>query len=203
MRQMWIVVWPDIDIIKRVRDPVTGIWEDANSAPGVSYPVGAVVRYQLEVCNIGDVDLEEVFVEDFDLGIGQTSIGALAVGQCALLEQAELAGLDSSLACANPGPFLNTAFADGYYGGGLGPVEDNDPANVLCQDPSLDVTKDGPPEVKYGDTYDNYRICAINDGDTDLENCLGTDDRIGDLGQFGTILAPTDEVCKTLATQFR
>ncbi|MDX1409962.1 MAG: hypothetical protein R3330_17555, partial [Saprospiraceae bacterium] len=68
-------VEPLIDIIKYVWDPATASWVDANSPNGPTYPVGAVVSYRLEVCNIGDVAFTDALVSDDDLGIPPTSIG--------------------------------------------------------------------------------------------------------------------------------
>ena len=91
-----------IDITKEVLDPVTGIWEDANSPTGPLYPVGDVVNYRLEVCNTGDVDLNPVIIDDGDLGIAGFDIGALAAGACTTIDAGTIAELDSATACAAP-----------------------------------------------------------------------------------------------------
>jgi hypothetical protein len=168
---------PDIEIIKRVWDPASSTWVDANDPPGPTYPVGAVVSYQLEVCNIGDLDLDNVEVFDPTLNIPPTSIGPLAVGECEILEEGigPVTGLDTTDPCSEQRQFENIAYADGFPIGGLDPVQDNDPANVICVPPELRVTKDGDPESKAGDTV-SYDVCAYNDSPTvALAACEATD----------------------------
>jgi hypothetical protein len=132
---------PKIRIIKRVLDPVTGLYVDANNPPGPLYQVGTVVSYPLEVCNDGNVDLDPVIIDDPALGITGVNIGALAAGACTTIDAGTITELDSSLACAIPGPFPNTAFAVGTPP--VGPtVDDNDPANVLCEDVQCELMLD-------------------------------------------------------------
>jgi hypothetical protein len=173
---------PDIDIEKLVFDPAAGMFVDADNPPGPYHPVGGVVSYQLEVCNTGDVDLDPVMVEDANLGIPPTNIGFLAAGDCTTLDSGTIAGLDSSTACASPGPFMNTAIATGTPP--VGPdVTDNDPANVFCSDPSIDIEKlvfdpatgmfvdaDNPPgPIHLVGSVVSYQLEVCNTGNVDLD----------------------------------
>ena len=192
-----------ITIEKRVRDTATGGFVDADTAPGPTYLVGATVEYQLEVCNTGNEDLTDVTIDDANLGIVGANIGSLPVGQCVTLEEGTLPtgipGLDSTTACASPGPFTNTAVATGTPESGPPDVTDSDPANVECvSPPEIDILKevsvdggatwydanvpaDFPPEVGYP-AGAMYRVTVSNPGAVDLVNVTVDDPVLGIAG---------------------
>jgi len=192
-----------IAIEKRVRDPATGVFVDADTAPGPTYLVGATVEYQLEVCNTGNEDLTDVTIDDANLGIVGANIGSLPVGQCVTLEEGTLPtgipGLDSTTACASPGPFTNTAVSTGTPESGPPDVTDSDPANVECVSPpeiailkevSVDggatwydanIPPDFPPEVGYP-AGAMYRVTVSNPGAVDLVNVTVDDPVLGIAG---------------------
>ncbi len=199
---------PAIAIEKRVRDPATGLFVDADTAPGPTYLVGATVEYQLEVCNTGNVDLTDVTVDDANLGIIGANIGSLLAGQCVSLEEGVLPtgipGLDSTTACADPGPFMNTAVSTGTPESGPPDVTDSDLANVFCAAPSIDIEKrvrdpasglfvdaDTAPGPTYlmGATVE-YQLEVCNTGNVDLTDVTVDDANLGIIGaNIGSLLA--------------
>ena len=134
---------PSIRIEKYIRLPGTVTWLDADTvgtAPTTTFPSGA--EYQIEVCNNGDVDLVNVYVNDADLGIVDYLVGNLAAGDCETLDGGDIAALTVAERCDAEGEFLNTAYAEGesaITGSTAGPV--NDPAWLVCTPEGMEICR--------------------------------------------------------------
>ena len=165
-------------------------WYDANVGP---FPTGVVpgstAMYRLIVENTGEEPLANVvFTDDtppFFLGLTDVALpdrcyvdGYFPVGDICTIVSGDSGfgalGNPPVAVCATAGTKTNLACVDAEGGATGDAVNACDPANVVCIEPGIDVTKDGPALAKIGDTI-TYSICADNTGATDLNNCKVTD----------------------------
>lgn len=72
-------VTPKVDIEKYVKD-ADGVWQDADTAPGVRVDKGTNPEFKYVVTNVGDVPLSNIVVTDSVLGTIGTISGPLAPG---------------------------------------------------------------------------------------------------------------------------
>ncbi len=115
-------------------------WYDG-STPSILPPVNA--WYRLTVTNTGTADLDNVVVNDAELGIVNYSIGFLAVGDSVTLTSGDISQLYKANRCTTAGTYVNTASAAGVsleypYGS----VNDSDTATLACGE-KFDICTDG------------------------------------------------------------
>ena len=91
-------------------------------------------QYKLIVNNCGDVDLENVTINDAELGIVDYPAGNLAAGDSIELDSGDIPQLNQPDRCDDIGEKENIAYVLGTAASGS-VVEDNDPAWVKCLDP--------------------------------------------------------------------
>lgn len=135
---------PNIQIVKEISIDGGSTWSDANTigtAPTAVYPHDAL--YRLTVTNIGNVPLNNVVVNDATLGIVNYPVGSMAPGAIVVLNQAQIAALLVRDRCTHSGEFGNTASTSGNSAETGAPVNDSDPALLLCTgDPAIDIRKE-------------------------------------------------------------
>ena len=184
-----------------------GPFVDANAEPP-PFPIGFVptstAEYRLTVTNTGEEALVDVVINDPTLGLVNVPLPAscyvngefLPNDPCVITSgDAGFADLGDPGICETRGLKTNIACTNGNgVFSGLEAGEACDPANVVCVEPGIDVTKDGPPLAKVGDTI-TYTICAENTGGVDLANCVLTDTRLGGPTAFAALLVPAQQVC--------
>ncbi|WP_372530389.1 hypothetical protein [Pontibacterium sp.] len=186
---------PSIDIKKEVSVDGGSTFFDANdagSAPATL--VGGGALYKLTVENTGDTALENVVINDADLGIVNYSVGNLAIGQIVVLTENEILALNVPGRCSGTGVVSNTATAAGNDVILQIPVNDSDDANVLCVTESIKVLKE--ISIDGGTTYEDandagsapsvaiiggalYRITITNTGTAALSNVIVNDTDLG------------------------
>jgi uncharacterized repeat protein (TIGR01451 family) len=130
---------------------------------------GTEVTYTFEVCNTGDVDLNNVNVDDSNLGhiLGPIS---LVAGECAAGSASEVLNADKT----------NIATATGDHQ--LGTVSADATVTVRVINPSIDLTKEADTDTAVpGDTI-TYTWMLVNTGDVEISNPVVTDSHFGDLG---------------------
>jgi hypothetical protein len=124
---------PNIDIVKEVSVDGGATYFDANDAASApETEVGSGALYRFIVTNTGEVDLQNVEINDAELGIVDYLVGNLAVGQIVELTSDQIPQLDQPGRCQEPGEVTNVATVNGEPVGGGDPVMDSDPAVVLC-----------------------------------------------------------------------
>ncbi len=135
---------PNIQIVKEISINGGSTWFDANTvgtAPTAVYPHDAL--YRLTVTNIGNVPLTNVVVNDATLGIVNYPVGGMAPGAIVVLNQAQIAALFVRDRCTHSGEFGNTASTSGRSAETGAPVNDSDPAYLVCTgDPAIDIRKE-------------------------------------------------------------
>lgn len=200
------VYYTGIAVLKEVWDDKGKAWRDANdadSAPVANWPAGA--QYRITVTNTGLVDLENVVINDTEVGLTNFIVnsGSLAVGQ-----SVELTGgaLDVYPVCDKSGSYENTVIASGKAVSGSTEVQASDNAFVVCVGkPDILVKKyisidDGAswhdagipelqePPLPYIDPADPvpvesgalYKITVKNTGQVDLVDVIIDDPLISD-----------------------
>ncbi|MBT8048581.1 MAG: hypothetical protein HKN57_13540 [Xanthomonadales bacterium] len=200
---------PSIVIVKEISIDGGLNWSDANdigSAAVAVFPSDALYRFT--VTNNGTASLEDVVIDDAELGItgvNEYFIGNLAVNQTVVITSVEEPLLFVAERCAGRGTFTNTATASGVSAENGTPASDNDAAVLKCiGEPHITIVKEisltggdpwyddiTPPQEWPSDAW--YRITVTNDGTTPLENVDMVD---GDLlaGQFIGNLAVNQSV---------
>lgn len=186
---------PNINIKKEVSVNGGSTFVDANdagSAPATL--VGGDALYRLTVTNTGDTDLENVVINDANLGIVNFGVGNLSVGQIVVLTESEISALDVPGRCSSTGLVTNTASASGNDVILQIPVNDSDDANVLCVTESIKVLKEISIDngVTFLDANDAasaptvaivggalYRITVTNTGSATLNNIIVNDGALG------------------------
>jgi hypothetical protein len=130
---------PDIDLLKEVSVDGGTTYLDANDAASAAETlVGGDALYRITVTNTGDVDLENVVVNDMMLGLMDYPVGDLGVGVSAVLQDPmTIPELFVEDVCSEAGLVENIAYTSGDPVLGTGPVTDNDPANVNCVAPEV------------------------------------------------------------------
>lgn len=127
---------PSIAILKEVSVDGGATYHDANDAGSAPTTlVGGGALYRITVTNTGDVDLENVIVNDSSLGIVNYPVGSLGVGVSVVLDSGAIGALSVAEVCDAPGLVPNIADVMGDPVGGGDSVSDEDPANVLCEQP--------------------------------------------------------------------
>ena len=134
---------PNIEIVKEISIDGGTIWFDANTegtAPTAVFPSGA--KYRLTVTNIGSAPLTNVVVNDPTLGIVNHPVGNLAPGAQVVLDEGDIAALSVTTRCDSSGTFGNTASTSGESAETGAPVNDSDPAFLVCVGtPDIDIEK--------------------------------------------------------------
>jgi hypothetical protein len=137
---------PRIDIEKQVLDE-NGTWQNADTPPGPSFPVGSAIEYRFVVCNNvgGNVDLTNVQVEDSLLFLGLEPLAnpdpgdptpdILEIGECWTITSGEIPALSTGDGFCDQDNIENIATVHGDFTGTTPPttVDDDDPANVSCR----------------------------------------------------------------------
>ena len=124
---------PCIDIEKLISVDGGITWYDADTeVEAVETEVDQGAQYKLIVNNCGNVDLENVTINDSVLGIVDFPLGSLAVGESIQLDRGDIPQLNQPERCAESGTFENIAGVDAssVYDGTE--VTDSDPAWVSC-----------------------------------------------------------------------
>ncbi|MDO4322187.1 MAG: DUF5979 domain-containing protein [Lachnospiraceae bacterium] len=175
--------------------PHLTVTKKAVSTPkdGEKYAAGETIKYEITVTNDGNIDLENVRVEDKLIEDFAWTIDALAVGNSET-KSVEYVVTEED---AKAGTVLNVATAT---------AEDpNDPDNPPTPEPGSDeeptkyphikVKKDvvnRKSEYKLGDTIE-YKLVVTNDGNIDLVNITVTDDHFGEAVEGSKPLPATIE----------
>ncbi len=136
---------PDIQIVKEISVDGGVTWYDGFT-PSQLPPSDA--WYRLTVTNTGTADLENVVVNDADLGVVDYPVGTLLIGEFVVLDQVDIPELYQVNRCTSGGEVVNTASANGtsldYPFGG---VNDSDSATLVCAEP-VDICEEfGRPTV--------------------------------------------------------
>jgi hypothetical protein len=135
---------PNIQILKEISIDGGTTWFDANTegtAPIAVFPSDAL--YRLTVTNIGSAPLTNVVVNDPTLGIVNHPIGNMAPGAIVVLTQGQIAALLVVDRCTESGTFGNTASTSGESAETGAPVNDSDPAFLVCVgEPDVDIEKE-------------------------------------------------------------
>jgi hypothetical protein len=124
---------PCIDIEKLVSVDGGETFQDADDcaeAPTTDWSA----EYMLVVHNCGDEDLENVVVNDGDLGITNYMVGDLAVDASIELDSGDIPELFFEGLCDEYAQFENTAMATGTGVTSQAVVMDDDPACVICEE---------------------------------------------------------------------
>ncbi len=142
---------------------------------------GDVITYTIEVCNCGDIDLENLTVVDSLLDdLSGSFSDTLAVGEC------ESQTFTRMVEEGDPNPLINCVEVNADP---LGPltndISDGDCAEVSVMNPCIDVDKTAEPTVsKVGDEV-VYSIEVCNCGDVAMEGITVVDSLMGELsGSF-------------------
>jgi hypothetical protein len=148
---------PDIQIVKEISTNNGVTWYDG-STPSILPPVNA--WYRLTVTNTGTTDLDNVVINDAELGIVNYPVGYLAIGDSVVLTSGDISQLYKANRCTVAGTYVNTASASGEsleypYGS----VNDSDTATLACGE-TFDICVDGggrPSTLKlqYNGTYES------------------------------------------------
>jgi len=166
-------------------DLVTPCIDVEKTADPTTSKVGDEVVYTIEVCNCGDIDLENVTVVDDLLGdLSGSYADTLAVGAC------ESHDFTRTVLDTDPDPLENCVDVNSDPVGPMtNPTPDRDCAEVDLVTPCIDVEKTADPTTsKVGDEV-TYTIEVCNCGDIDLENVTVVDDLLGDLsGDYADVL---------------
>jgi hypothetical protein len=129
---------PDIDLLKEVSVDGGATYVDANDAASAPTTlVGGDAVYKITVTNTGEVDLENVVVNDDALGIMDYFVGDLAIGVSVVLDANAIPELIVEEVCTEAGLVPNLADVSGDPVLGGDPVTAEDPANVNCEAPEL------------------------------------------------------------------
>jgi len=130
---------PSISLKKEVSVPGVDGWFDANDeASAPTAPVPSDAQYRLTVTNTGNVQLDDVVVNDPSLGLVDVAVGTLAVGEVRVLTSAT-AGFEALFAperCDEAGTVVNLASVAGHA--------PEDPQIVTAEDPALLICVEVP-----------------------------------------------------------
>lgn len=155
-------------------------------------PIGAYIAYKLVVENCGDVDLEDLRVIDYDLGIDEVLTDVLAAGDQVVLTREDRGFESMSNQCHYVGAIDNLASVevDVVVSGDTVQLTDDDAAWVLCDvdestcgDGNLDEDETcDPPGRNSGDPDECRDDCTFcGDGNVDpVEECDDGNNRNGD-----------------------
>lgn len=133
---VFIPAVPDIKIVKEVSVDGGMTYDDANNpASAPTTWIGGDALYRLTVENTGQVDLEDVVINDAELEIENYFVGNLAAGEEEVLTSNEIPQLNQPGRCQEPGDVTNIATVSGDPVVGGDPVTDSDPAVVRCVPP--------------------------------------------------------------------
>ena len=128
---------PSVAISKEISIDNGDTWLDADSAgtaPKVLHPAGA--DYRITVTNDGNVNLENVTLNDSALGISNYGIGNLSTSSSVQLDGSDLPALSPATVCNSAITVLNTASADGQSAvTGNAATTANNAAYLVCEDP--------------------------------------------------------------------
>jgi len=187
---------PNIQILKEISIDGGTTWSDANTegtAPIAIFPSDAL--YRLTVTNIGSAPLTNVVVNDPTLGIVNHPVGDLAPGAFVVLDQGDIPALFAEDRCTESGTFGNTAATSGESAETGAPVNDSDPAFLVCVGtPDIDIEKQisvddgitwldaddagGAPVVTFPSGA-MYRFVVTNTGTAPLVNVTVEDAELG------------------------
>ena len=149
-----------IDLLKEVSVDGGVTFFDANdSASAPTTAVGGGALYRLTVTNTGTSNLENVVINDAELGIVNFPVGTLAVGQTVVLTSGEIPQLEQPGRCQDPGDVTNIATVDGQSVDTGNTVSDSDPAVVRCEEVCVDIEK--LVSVDGGQTFLDADECEI------------------------------------------
>ncbi|MFZ2207748.1 MAG: hypothetical protein WAV22_03675 [Porticoccaceae bacterium] len=202
---------PQIQILKEISIDGGTTWFDANTegaAPVAVFPHDA--HYRLTVTNIGTAPLTNVVVNDGTLGIVNVSIADLAPGAFVVLDSGDIAALLAEDRCTSSGTFGNTASTSGESAETGAPVNDSDPAFLVCVGtPDIEIRKEisiddgltwfdandaASAPVAQAPSGALYRLIVKNTGTVDLVNVTVEDAVLGILPTPIADLAVGEEV---------
>jgi len=180
----YFVANPCIEITKTVSEETSAVL------------VGDTIHWEIVVHNCGNVALDPVYVYD-QLADGenvQIWVGTLAVNEYKTLYY-DYTVTENSPWCEKY-YICNNVNTTGYYG--TLEVADSDWSCAFVALPSLDIAKDGPCEVCYGDEIVWY-ITVTNTGNVPLYDVVITDELTGDLWTIDVLPVEGVEVFTTTA----
>ncbi|MDZ4348674.1 MAG: hypothetical protein U1A22_03975 [Xanthomonadaceae bacterium] len=207
---------PDIEILKEISIDGGTTWFDANDAASAPVAeVGSGALYRFTVTNTGTAKLNNVTVEDAELGISPgVDIGMLDVGEFVVLTSgtAGFENLDVDERCGNAGQFTNIASVEGTSADDGTMASHSDPANLICERTDIEIVKEisidggttwfdandvaGAP-VAQAPSDALYRFTVRNIGTTNLVNVTVSDATLGIVDYFVGNLAVGGEVVIT------
>ena len=205
--------FPCIDIIKQVSVDGGLTWHDADTpATAPEIAVGQPVEYRLIVHNCEIYDLENVTINDPELGIVDYLVGYLAAGDSIELDSGDIPELNQPERCTEAGEFENIADVSASPVLNGMTVTDSDPAWVKCISPPLpciDIEKlisvdggiiwyDADTEAEAVETEIDqgalYKLIVHNCGSVDLENVTINDPELGIVDYLVGYLAAGDSI---------
>jgi len=147
-----------IDIEKLISVDGGITWHDADTeVEAVETEVDQGAQYKLIVNNCGSVDLENVTINDAELGIVDFSVGNLAVGESIELDNGDIPQLNQPERCAESGTFENIAGVDASSVSDGSEVTDSDPAWVSCLERGDEGCTPGYwKQAQHWDSWYNY-----------------------------------------------
>ncbi len=210
---------PAIEILKQVSLTGGAPFFDADNPGDPDVPEGALgadATYRLIVRNTGDVALVDAVINDATLGLVDVPVpgGPLAPGGERVIDAGDLgfANLFFADRCDSTGNKMNIARVDAESEDTGEPVSDENPANVKCEDPQVELKKQvsltggapffdadnpGDPDVPSGalGADATYRLIVRNIGSETLINAVINDPTLGlvNVPVPGGPLAPGDE----------
>lgn len=197
---------PAVTLVKEISVDGGSTWGDANTAaaadaPTVPFPASA--EYRLTVRNTGNIELNNIVINDASLGVVNEAIaGSIPVGGELVITAADIPALAVTDRCTSAGEVMNIAQVNAAATDTGTVVNSTDPAVMTCvgtphisiiNQVSLDgvnwadADAPGDADVPVGiipaDAF--YRYIVRNDGTADLTNVTLND---GDLGVAGYLV---------------
>ena len=211
---------PNIELVKEVSVDGGLTWADANTSGGADVPTVVFphdAEYRLTVRNTGTVELQNVIINDADLGIIDVLIpGILAVDGEVIVGAGDIPALAVASRCAHAGEIINVARVSGDAVDTGNTVNGSDPAILECvgtphitvlKQISLDGTNwadadaaaDADVPHALAPSGAEYRFIVRNDGTSPLTNVTVNDAELGIVDYLAGDLAVGAEVIITSA----
>lgn len=202
---------PCVDIIKKISVDGGKTWLDADTEVTAAVRTSSgTVQYKLIASNCGQINLNNIDIDDPALGISKYVIPSLAAGASATLTSSQIPNLLVSNQCKVSGSYENVAMASANYNGTT--VASSNSAWLVCKITSAcidllkDISVDGGITWKTADTQSvaatavaphsaDYRITVKNCGNAALSSVAINDPYIGiNNYSVGTLLAGASKV---------
>ena len=136
--------------------------------------VGENITYEFTITNCGNVDLNNVTVNDTLLGDAIWSAATLSVGESVTFT------VQHTVTDTDPDPLVNTATASGQYNTTTVTKQASHSVDITeAANPCIDITKEGPAEALVDENI-TYEFTVSNCGNVGLNNVTVNDTLLGD-----------------------